>query len=298
MALFNIFKKRSTDWNSLSDSQKKTIARKLITTAKNMAGPRYKLVSGTDEWNREQGIIESKGEDGILDAYRRGRMLDLARNAARNSSTLNAILKQFDYNAVGTNAGKVILNFEDIEASKRIVEEFSKWTREADFFDGLSLNTILKLILKEYIIGGDLVILFDDGICEDSGKLMIYESDEIGNTTDDAIRSHYGKFSHQSQGRVYNPNGRFIGAVVSRSQRGQHPFNPDKCYFLKRNPDESYLESFWMMPRNIFRIAQGRGVSQMASSLATIIDLEDTCGFEVQAAKKNSQVIAQVLQES
>jgi len=56
-------------------------------------GPRYKLVSGTDEWQRERGMIEHRSEDEILNVYGRGKMLDLARNATRNSSTFTAILK-------------------------------------------------------------------------------------------------------------------------------------------------------------------------------------------------------------
>lgn len=36
----------------------------------------------------------------------------------------------------------------------------------------------------------------------------------------------------------------------------------------------------------------------MSSSLATVLDLEDLCGFELAAAKKNSQVIAQILQQT
>lgn len=36
----------------------------------------------------------------------------------------------------------------------------------------------------------------------------------------------------------------------------------------------------------------------MTSSLATILDLEDLCGFEIAAAKKNAQTLAQVLQET
>ena len=58
------------------------------------------------------------------------------------------------------------------------------------------------------------------------------------------------------------------------------------------------FDNFWMMPRNVFREAQGRGISPMSSSLATVLDLEDLCGFELAAAKKNSQVIAQILQSS
>lgn len=220
-----------------------------------------------------------------MNVFGRGAMLDLARNAARNSSTFNGILKQFDLNAVGTKGGKAIFDFENSEAIK---EQFSKWTRDADFFDGLSFNTVLKLILKTYILGGDMVLMFDDGLLEDSGKLVIYEPDEIGSTTPEALASHYGSYARQSLGRVYNSNGRFIGAIVSRSQRGADVFDPSKSYFLRRDPDASMFDSFWMMPRNVFRVAQGRGITPMAASLATILDLEDLCGFELAAAKKNS----------
>lgn len=220
-----------------------------------------------------------------MNVFGRGAMLDLARNAARNSSTFNGILKQFDLNAVGTKGGKAIFDFDNSEAIK---EQFSKWTRDADFFDGLSFNTVLKLILKTYILGGDMVLMFDDGLLEDSGKLVIYEPDEIGSTTPEALASHYGSYARQSLGRVYNSNGRFIGAIVSRSQRGSDVFDPSKSYFLKRDPDASMFDSFWMMPRNVFRVAQGRGITPMAASLATILDLEDLCGFELAAAKKNS----------
>ncbi len=122
--MFEIFrrKKSSTSWSDLSKQQQKQVATKMIKTVMNLAGPRYKVVSGPDQFNREQGVVETHGEDFILDSYKRGRMLDLARNAARNSSTFNAIMKQFDYNAVGVNAGKVVLNFDDVEASHRVVQ--------------------------------------------------------------------------------------------------------------------------------------------------------------------------------
>ena len=221
-------------------------------------------------------------------------MLDLARNATRNSSTFTGILKQLDLNAVGTQGGKAIFDFDGADPIKAA---FSKWTRNADFFDGLNFNTMLKLILKTYMLGGDMVLLFDDGLVEDSGKILLYEPDEIGPTTNEAIASHFGKYAHQSLGRVYNGNGRFIGAVVSRSQRGKDIFDPKACYFLGRDPDAEYFDSLWLMPRNVFRVAQGRGAAPTATSLATMIDLEDLCGFELAAAKKNAQTLATVMEQ-
>jgi len=276
-------KSTAPDWNSLDNRTKLAVTRKLIHALQ--GGARYKIVQTSDEQQRAAGMIERNNEDEIFNLYGRGKMLDLARNATRNSSTFNGILKQLDLNVVGTSGGKAIFNFDN---SDQIKDAFSKWTRDADFFDGLSFNTILKLILKTYVLGGDMVLMFDDGLVEDSGKLLIYEPDEIGNTTDEAIKLRFGKLARQSLGRVYNGNGRFIGAVVSRSQRGESIFDPKKSYFLHRDPDASMFDSFWMMPRNVFRVAQGRGVSPLTSSLGTILDLEDLCGFELAAAKKNA----------
>ena len=294
--MFGFGKKKAPKWDELSNRQKLLVTSRIAKGIKaQWYGPKYKLVEGTGELQRERGMVEFNGEDEILNAYARGKMLDLARNATRNSSTFSGILKQFDLNAIGTKGGKAIFDFEN---ANQIKAQFSRWTRDADFFDGLSFNTILKLILKTYILGGDMVLVFDDGLIEDSGKLLIYEPDEIGSTTPEALVSHYGKNAKQSLGRVYNPNGRFIGAIVSRSQRGAIEFDPKQSYFLHRDPDASMFDSFWMMPRNVFRIAQGRGVTPLSTSLSTILDLEDLCGYELAAAKKNSQTLAQVLQDA
>lgn len=267
-----------------------------MKSVKALAGAKYRIVQGDDVYQREQGQVEQHGEDYILNAYRRGRLLDLTRNAVRNSSTFSAILKQLQVNVVGTKGGKAIFNYDNNEGVDVIRKEFSKWTREADFYDGLNFNTLLRMILNTYVVNGDMVLLFDDGLIEDSGKLVVYESDEIVGVSENEIQSRFGKNFTQSLGRVYNPNGRFSGVVVSRSQRGvTEEADPSKCYFLKRDPDESVFDSFWMMPRNIWRIEQGRGVSQVASSLGTILDSEDLTGFELASAKKNSQTFAQII---
>ena len=260
--MFGIFKKKRSaapSWKSLTPEQKKVVMRNLARVYNSMA--RYKIVTGFDQSQREVGQIETKGEDQILSAYGRGRLLDMARQAARNSATFNTIMKQMDYNVCGVKAGKVILNLPDADMGKELQRLFARFTRSADFFDGLSFNALLKLILKTQLIGGDTVILFDNGLIEDSGKLVVYESDEIGNTTEKAIKEHFGAGARQSLGKVYNQNGRWIGAVVSRSQRGQDEFDPSKCYFLHRDPDASMFDSPWLMPSNVWRVNQGRGIT-------------------------------------
>lgn len=208
----------SLKWNDLTQEQRNTITSKIVKAVKAMAGPKYRIVQGDDVFQRERGIPETRKEDEILNSSRRGAMLDLARNAVRNSATFSAILKQLQVNIVGVNGGKAIFNYDSSnEAVKRIRKEFAKWTREAEFYDGLNFNTVLKMILNTYVVNGDMVLLMDDGLVEDSGKLIVFESDAIVDVNPVEIEKRFGKGFTISQGRVYNPHGRFCGVVVSRS---------------------------------------------------------------------------------
>lgn len=174
-------------WSDLSNEQRTHITRKIAKHIKALAGAKYRIVQGDDIYQREQGQVEQHGEDYILNSYRRGRLLDLTRNAVRNSSTFSAILKQLQVNVVGVNGGKAIFNYDNNDGVNVIRREFSKWTRESDFYDGLNFNTVLKMILNTYVVNGDMVLLFDDGLIEDSGKLVVYESDEIVGVSDSVV---------------------------------------------------------------------------------------------------------------
>lgn len=255
---------------------------------------RYQIVSSPDQYNRPQGHVETVGEDEILSGYKRGRLLDLARNAARNSSTLNTLITTLCQNVVGTVGGKVILPW---DGEKAIIRPFARFTQNADFFDGISFNEVLRLILTTNILGGNTLALFDNGFVTGSGKLLVFEPDEIGNSTEDALRQHYGRDAHQSQGLVYDAFGRNIGAIVSRACRGAETFAPEKCWFLHRDPDTLSWENDYYLLSNRFRPHQGRGVSSLANVLSTILDLEMLQGFELQGAKRNAQLLLQILQE-
>lgn len=109
-------KKKAPEWKDLSHKQRLQITSKIAKGVKALQfGAKYKLVESTDEWQRERGMIEYFGEDDILNSYGRGKMLDLARNATRNSSTFSGILKQFDLNAIGTKGGKAIFDFDNAD---------------------------------------------------------------------------------------------------------------------------------------------------------------------------------------
>ena len=211
---------------------------------------KYNIVDGYSQTMVEPTSADNRSEDLILDPSRRARLLTLTRNLVRNSSLFNTILGQLSTNVVSTCGGKVVLSLPNEQTNKALRAAFSKWTRNADFYTGDTFNKLLKRILREYVIGGDCVVLFDDGLIEDSGKVLMFESNEIVDVPQPEVEKRYGKGAWSSQGKVYSAHGRHIGTIVSKSQRTDSiPFgqtaDPDKCYYLKKDPNGSPLDNYW-----------------------------------------------------
>ena len=260
-------------------------AKKPLQRYRNRAA--YKIVDGNASRQIAPSQVELKGEDEILDAGKRGKLLNITRNLVRNSSLFSTLLSQLESNVVGTCGGKVILNFPDEGINRELRKLFSDFTRNADYFDGQSFNHLLKIFLRQQIIGGDLVIVFDHDV-EGSGKLIWFESDEIVNVSPDVIERHYGKGCIQSLGKVYSPTMRWIGTVVSKSARGKEIADESQCWFLKRDPNGNPLDVFWIQPSNSWRRST-RGISQAATAVNTATQLEDLLLSELEASRKNAQ---------
>lgn len=256
---------------------------------------RYKVVDGNAQHGIEASTPETQNEDQILDPSKRARLLSLTRNLVRNSSLFNTLLGQMTTNTIGTCGGKVILSLPSDEANKSIMTQFKKWTRNSDFFTEDPFNRLLKRVLREFIIGGDVVLLFDDGLVEDSGKVIMFESNELVDVAQDEVEKRYGKGSYVRQGKVYSPNGRNIGVIVSKSQSSVlGEVDPTKCFFLKKDPNANPLDNGWYLLSSNWR--EGRGVSQAASAIATIHQLEDLVQSELMASRRNSQIFCWLTQ--
>ena len=227
-------------------------------------------------------------------------MLDLTRNLVRNSSLFNTILGQLSTSVVSTCGGKVVLSLQNEQTNKDFRRGFYSYTRNVDFYTGDTFNHLLKRVLREYVIGGDCVLLFDDGLVEDSGKVLFFESNEIVNVAPEEVEKRYGKGAWLSQGKVYSKNGRHIGTIVSKSQKNGEmagvQVDPNSCYFLKKDPNGNPVDNYWFHFSSNWR--EGRGVSQAASAIATIHQLEDLVQSELLASRRNSQIFCWLTQST
>ena len=265
----------------------------------------YKTVSGPDQLNREWVSAETVGESGVVTASERNRLIALARNAARNSERLEGVLHQLEINVVGTQGAKAVFSFPDEykNAEAIIREEFTSWTKCAEYFDDASFNEATKKVLRTQMLGGDLVLVFDwDVTKSDSGQIIAFEPDCIGNLEPETFKKCFPGYS-QNQGVIKNSDGKTVGVIVSWSQRGQTTYKlVDEdgrrvAWPLIKPEGQSWEDCPFLFYREMSRFNQGRGYSRLWSGLATIVDLSSLQGYELQSAKKGAQTIGQVLQD-
>ena len=253
----------------------------------------YDAVNKRGEGRTAVGI-ERGNEDAILPSRKRTQLVATQRDAFRNTTFSPATALQLQINVVGIEGGRVSFTTADDGFNTDAGRAFRKWARRCNFSDGTPLNEMLQLLLIQLTHnGGDFIAVFDDGILtggRGSGKVRIFESDEIKNVVDEEFTRVFGKETSyvQQNGIVYDGYGRICGAFVSTAGRQDDAFKEGQYIYLKLDTPGDFEESNWILVANRWRMNQGRGISTSTHITNLLQDLADTQGSEVQAAKLNA----------
>lgn len=273
-----------------------------MKTAKTARAKTTKIVDKTPGYDavtrrskgRDAVTAETKSEDGLLPTVKRVNLIASQRDSFRNSTFSPATAQQLQVNVVGNVGGHLALTTDDEKFNTEAARRFQKWARHCEFTNGISLNELLQLVLIQLTHnGGDFIAVFDDGIICNSGKVKIYESDEIKPLVkkdwDKLVKSRQYRGCTQSNGIVYDKFGRIVGAFVG-SNREAKEFTADECLQLRLETPGDFDSSNWIFVGQRWRVNQGRGVATSTHITNTLRDLEDTKQSEVQAGKLNSAV--------
>jgi capsid protein len=219
--------------------------------------------------------IETSGEGGIYTSRKRLYGTNIGRDLERNYSSARGIINQFRANVVGS-LGKLQVN---ADGGKDAAAWFNgEWSKECDFRDDLHWSTFLQNVVACAIREGDMLAVFDDGLIEDSGKLITWESDQIVPLTDDALTAAGYPGMVQDNGIIRDKWGRVV-AYVTTGKRGLTTINDaGDATIWKR--DQA------IMPRSPWRLNQGRGVPAMLTASASFLDLYEMLARELQTAKR------------
>lgn len=256
----------------------------------------YEIVGNSG--NRRAAQPETEGEDGIVGDYGRNRLTAASRDLMRNSPTRGTMDQQRRVNVVGTVGGKLHASFPEgfEDAAAEVMRYFNRvWAPKCEFTYGKSLNWLLKTVLTAEDVGGNVVLVFDDGLLTGgtgTGTIRGFEADEIAGISDTDFAARFPKGYSQSGGFVYDQFGRFAGCFVSTTQRGRDNFETGKFLTLRRGEGAN-----WIAVGPMRRFNQGRAVPPGAAALTTAVDLHEILSSETLAAKFNAQLVGQIVHD-
>ena len=297
--------RKGISWDSLTAEQRTAVARKLAGGVLGLVslGRGYEAVTSPFSEQRRAAVVETKGEDHQLTPHQRNKLVNLGRDMMRNAPERVGQDQQLRVNIVGAVGGKLYASFpaEYKEAAAEVMHYFNKvWSPKAEFTYRQNFNWILKTALTAQDVGGNVVLVFDDGILtggNGTGRVRGFEADEIAEIPSDEFKKRFPASFTQSRGFVYNQCGMFCGLFVSTSQRGKAVFDPSVGFMtLKLDPFDDATTPNFILLGDMRRFNQGRAVSPLVSALTALVDLHETVASEAQAAKLNAQLVGQILE--
>ena len=228
--------------------------------------------------------VETKGEGGIYDAVKRAKGSNVGRELERNYSSARGIIHQFRMNVVGS-LGKIQVN---VKGGKEAAAWFNGvWAKDCDFRDAMHWSTACQNVIAAIIREGDMLAVFDDGLIDDSGKLLFWESDQIVPLSDALFKEMFpGEGNVQDNGIARDKWGRVLGYTCT-GKRGLTVIDNDKDLVVWKTGNA-------VMPRDPWRLNQGRGVPPMLTASASLLDLYEMLARELQSAKKAASDYAYV----
>ena len=312
MSIFGkIFKRgnrRDVTWASLSPAQRDSVAHKIAGGVMGLAnlahfGRGYEAVTSPFSEQRRAAMVETQGEDKQLTPHQRNKLVNLGRDMMRNAPERVAQDQQLRVNTVGCEGGKLYASFPEGygAAADEVMHYFNKvWATKAEFTFRKNFNWILKTALTAQDVGGNVVLVFDDGILtggSGTGRVRGFEADEIADIPPVEFEKRFPKGWTQSRGFVYNQCGMFCGLFVSTSQRGRAVFDPSAGFLtLRLDPFDDETTPNFILLGDMRRFNQGRAVSPLVSALTALVDLHETVASAAQAAKLNAQLVGQILE--
>jgi capsid protein len=233
--------------------------------------------------SRRQPKVERKPEGEIYNQTRRMKGCSVGRDLERNYSPAKSMLHQFRVNVVGSQ-GKVRINAEN---AKDHTDWFNQvWSKDCDFREDCDWSTMLQNVMCSEIREGDALVVFDDGVIENSGKLITWEADQICAISDDVLKAKGYDGYTQDNGIIRDKWGRVV-AYCATGERGANVIDdPDKVTVFTRD-DARLVKMPW-------RLNQGRGTPALLTPAANMVDLYEMLASELQTAKREAMQYAYV----
>lgn len=256
-----------------------------IVDAKN----KYDVVSQEASTKRRRATIETTAETGDtstqLSPLKRLQMIALCRDSQRNFSASKSMMHQIGINVIGSHFKLRIRTKHDrknLDDPLTAAENWFNriWAPAAEFKRGMHLAEFNKLLFQSVIREGDVGMLFDADLVK-TGRLIAYEADQICTPADKEKATPKGY--SWDEGILSDQYGRERGYFVTRDRGATSSLSKNGNVFPRDPLDES--KNNFRLLRMPWRFGQGRGIPEIASTIADMLDLYEMRTAEHQTAK-------------
>ncbi|MEY4940410.1 MAG: Phage portal protein lambda family, partial [Verrucomicrobiota bacterium] len=240
---------------------------------------------------RRQPTRETQSEGELYNMSKRLLGCNLGRDLERNYSPAKSMLHQFRVNVVGS-LGKLRVNTEDGDEATAWFNEV--WSKDCDFRDECDFSTMLQNILVSEIREGDALCVIDDGLIEDSGKMLTWESDQIAPVSEQILatseRASDYRSALQDNGILRGPFGQVLGYCTT-GKRGMTVIEDEKDVTIWKRGQARLAKNPW-------RLNQGRGIGSLITTSTNLIDLYEMLASELGSAKRAAKQYAFVKRDN
>lgn len=227
--------------------------------------------------------VHSRSED--LHGYAIGQDLQ------ENSPTFKTIIRAFEHGAIRTGP-KIQVNTGD-DAGAEAAEWFNgPWAKNCDGRDDMHLAEILALCSSSEKREGDCLLVFDDGIIENTGCVFAFSSDQVCDVEDWDKNTPLEWAGHKCEkGVIFDKLGRVKAYVVTPESGAQSKPLAEVTIVPAWHPVRNLNGSARLYKRP-WKFNQRRGQADSWTIAGAQRDIHEMAAAELQSAKASAQIFA------
>jgi len=246
--------------------------------------------------NRRRRLMDRGSEESEFRKYDRMYAVSLGRDMHRNQSKYVALERMIARMTAGTV--KCQLNTPDADWN-HAAEAFFNHTFAQDCLltvPRTHLSELCQQLVASLIREGDALVVFDDGLAKNSGRLLVFESDQLVMMDDAEFAAAYPGW-YQEQGVMLDEFGCIRGYIVSSMKDAAALWDrrrPNTLSVLPRKDCLVYTTDQAVLLAARYRPGQIRGVPEMLPVSIALDDADEMVKSEMLTAKRAAKTYATV----
>ena len=253
---------------------------------------RYDAVKLTG--NRHRRLLDRGSEEQEFRIYDRMYAITLGRDMRRNQARYVAIERQVARMVAGTV--KCQLNTRD-RAWNIAAESFFNRIFGKDCLltvPRTHLSELCQQLVSSVIREGDVLVVFDDGFARDSGKLLVYEADQLVTMAEADFKRLYPGY-HQEAGVILDDVGAIYGYITSAVRVSDDAqIRPNGLWVLPASRCLVYRTDQAVLLAARYRPGQIRGVPEMLPVSICLDDADEMVKSELLTSKMGAKTYATI----